>query len=467
MLFFGVDLRDRYREGRLVSQKLFGTDGVRGIANIEPLTAASALKLAEAAANVLARQESNPTVIVGRDTRASGEMLESAVAAGLASCGVDVLLAGIVPTPAIAYLTPAHQAAFGIVISASHNPFQDNGIKFFGPDGYKLSDQLELAIEAEYFRAEFCRAAPGKSVGRIRRLKDSVEQYAAFAISTVPKGFSLSGTTIAVDAANGAAYETTPLVFAKLGAQIELMAAMPKGLNINEKCGSTHPQGLCDLVRKTGAAFGVAHDGDADRVLFCDETGDPLDGDDLLAMAGVDLLSRGQLRQKTLVATVMSNFGLDPVLNDRGGRVLRTKVGDRYVMDALIQHDLNFGGEQSGHLIFKDFITTGDGLVSALQFMELTKRTGKPLSELRKVLKKFPQILRNVVVREKLPFEQFSDLMKQIAEAQSKLAGNGRVFLRYSGTEPKARLLLEGPDAGQLDDLAEAIIQELTKNLGP
>jgi phosphoglucosamine mutase len=449
-----------------VSQKLFGTDGVRGIANIEPITAASALKLAEAAANVMARQQSAPAVIVGRDTRASGEMLESAIAAGLASRGVDVLLAGVVPTPSIAYLTPTHQAAFGIVISASHNPFQDNGIKFFGPDGYKLGDQLELAIEAEYFRTESRRAAPGKSIGRIRRLKDSIEQYAAFAISTVPKGFSLSGTTIAIDAANGAAYETTPMVLAKLGARIELMAAMPTGLNINEKCGSTHPQRLCELVRKTGAAFGVAHDGDADRILFCDETGDPLDGDELLAIAGVDLLLRGQLREKTLVATVMSNFGLDAVLNDRGGKVLRTNVGDRYVMDALIQHELNFGGEQSGHLIFKDFITTGDGLVSALQFMEIMQRTGKPLSELRKVLKKFPQILRNVIVREKLPFEQFSDLTKQIAKAQSKLAGNGRVLLRYSGTEPKARLLIEGPDAGQINELAEAIVQELAKNLG-
>jgi phosphoglucosamine mutase len=393
-------------------------------------------------------------------------MLESAIAAGLASRGVDVLLAGVVPTPAIAYLTPTHQAAFGIVISASHNPFQDNGIKFFGPDGYKLSDQLELAIEAEYFRTESRRNAPGRSVGRIRRLKDSIEQYAAFAAATVPKGFSLSGTKIAIDAANGAAYETTPLVLAKFGAQLELIAAMPDGRNINKECGSTHPERLCELARKTGAAFGLAHDGDADRLLFCDETGDPLDGDELLAIAGVDLLSRGQLRKKTLVATVMSNFGLDAVLNGREGKVLRTDVGDRYVMDALIQHELNFGGEQSGHLIFKDFMTTGDGLVGALQFMDIMQRTGKPLSELRKVLKKFPQILRNVAVREKLPFEQFSSLMKQVAEAQSKLAGNGRVLLRYSGTEPKARLLLEGPDAGELDELADAIVQELTKNLG-
>jgi phosphoglucosamine mutase len=463
---FGVDLPTRYREGRPVSQRLFGTDGVRGIANIEPITATSALRLAEAAACVLTRRQSNCTAIVGRDTRASGEMLESAIAAGLASRGVDVILAGIVPTPALAYLTPTHEAVFGVVVSASHNPYQDNGIKFFGPDGYKLSDELELAIEGEFFRTKSGQFASGKSIGRIRRLRDSVEQYAAFAVSTVPKGFSLSGTTVAFDAANGAAYETTPLVLARLGAQVKLMAATPDGFNINRKCGSTHPEALCELVRKTGAAFGFAHDGDADRLLFCDETGDSLDGDELLAIAGTDLLSRRQLRQNTLVATVMSNFGLDAVLNAQGGKVLRTNVGDRYVMDALIQHQLNFGGEQSGHVIFKDFVTTGDGLVSALQFMDIMKRTGKPLSELRKLLNKFPQILRNVVVREKLPFEQFSSLMKQVGEAQSRLAGVGRILLRYSGTEPKARLLLEGPDAGELEELAEGIIQELEKNLG-
>ena len=424
------------------------------------------MKLAQAAADVLAKQQSNPTVIVGRDTRASGEMLESAIAAGLASRGIDVLIAGIVPTPAIAYLTPSHQAAFGVVISASHNPYQDNGIKFFGPDGYKLTDELELGIETEYFRAESCRVSPRKTVGRIRRLNGAIEQYAAFAISTVPKGFSLSGTTIAIDAANGAAFETTPLALSKLGGRIELMAATPDGMNINEKCGSIHPEGLCELVRKTGADFGIAHDGDADRILFCDGTGDPLDGDELLAIAGVDLLSRGQLRERTVVATVMSNFGLDAVLNCRGGKLLRTDVGDRYVMDALVRYKLNFGGEQSGHLIFKDLLTTGDGLVSALQFMEIMHRTGKTLSELRNVLEKFPQLLRNVAVRKKVPFDQFSGLKKQIAVAQSKLAGNGRVLLRYSGTEPKARLLLEGPDKDQLDELAGPIIQELTKSLG-
>jgi phosphoglucosamine mutase len=245
------------------------------------------------------------------------------------------------------------------------------------------------------------------------------------------------------------------------------MATVPDGCNINRECGSTHPEAISCLVLKTGAAFGPAHDGDADRVLLCDETGAFLDGDELLAIGSADLLARGQLRKKTVVANVMSNFGLDAVLNCRGGKVLRTSVGDRHLMDAMIQHDLNFGGEQSGHIIFRDFTTTGDGLVAALQLMEIMQRTGKPLSELRKVLKRFPQILRNATVREKLPFEQFSGLMKQIAKAQSKLIGRGRVFLRYSGTEPKARLLVEGPDENELQELAEGIMKELTKNLGP
>jgi phosphoglucosamine mutase len=393
-------------------------------------------------------------------------MLEAAIAAGLASCGVDVLLAGILPTPAIAYLTPTHQAVFGIVISASHNPFQDNGIKFFGPDGYKLSDQLELAIETEFFRVEGRRPTSGKLVGRVRRLTDAVEQYAAFALSTVPKGFSLSGMTIAVDTANGASYEATPAVLTRLGAQVKLMAARPDGFNINRECGSIHPEGLKKLVRKVGADLGIAHDGDADRLLLCDETGDPLDGDELLAIAGVDLLARGQLRKNVLVATVMSNFALDAVIRDRGGSVLRTDVGDRYVMDAIIQHELNFGGEQSGHIVFKDFLTTGDGLVAALQFLEIMQRAGKRLSELRAILKKFPQLLRNVSVREKLPFEQFSELMRLMAEAQSKLAGKGRVLLRYSGTESIARLLLEGPEQSELEALAGGITQELSRNLG-
>ena len=391
-------------------RKLFGTDGVRGTANIEPITAGSALRLAQAAVRVFAKEESHPVVVVGRDTRASGEMLESAIAAGLAASGVHVLLAGVVPTPAVAFLTPYHGALFGIMITASHNPFQDNGIKFFGANGYKLSDEVELAIESEYFSSAAPPLAVGKSIGRIRSIQEATEQYAAFAASTVPKDFSLAGIKVLVDSANGAAYRTTPIVLAKLGAEVDLRFGAPDGFNINLDCGSTHPATLSRLVQESGAAFGLAHDGDADRVLFCDEKGIPLDGDDLLAIAAADLLARNQLRGNTLVATVMSNFGLDEVLRRHGGKVLRTNVGDRFVIDAMVEHQLNFGGEQSGHLIFRDYSTTGDGLIAALQIIAIMVRTGKTLSELRQILHKFPQALWNITVREKLPFEQFERL---------------------------------------------------------
>jgi phosphoglucosamine mutase len=449
-----------------VSQKLFGTDGVRGIGNSEPITAGSVLRLAQAAARVLAKDEICPTVVVGRDTRASGEMLEAAVGAGLASNGVQVLLAGVVPTPAVAYLTTKYCASFGIVISASHNPFQDNGIKFFGATGYKLPDEFELAIESEYDRPETYLRPTGKSVGRIRRIQEAAEEYARFASSTVEGDFSLSGVKVVVDMANGAAYQTTPMVLAALGANVDLHSSAPDGFNINADCGSTHPATLSRLVQESGAAFGLAHDGDADRLLFCDDQGIPLDGDELMAIAAVDFLSRNRLQKNTLVATVMSNFGLEEVLHRHGGKVFRTDVGDRFVVDALVQQHLNLGGEQSGHLIFRDFTTTGDGLISALQIIAVMLRTGKPLSELRRVLRKFPQVLRNVTVREKTPFEQLDRLTKRLREAESKLNGKGRVMLRYSGTEPKARLLLEGPDVEELHKLADAIVEELLQDLG-
>jgi phosphoglucosamine mutase len=449
-----------------VSQTLFGTDGVRGIANSEPITAGSALRLAQAAARVLVTGTNSPSVVVGRDTRASGEMLESAIAAGLASHGINVLLAGIIPTPAIAYLTTKYGASFGVVISASHNPFQDNGIKFFGPTGYKLSDEAEEAIEGEYFFPGTYQLPAGKNIGRVRRIKEAIGEYASFAASTVPKDFSLSGVKIAIDMANGAAYQTTPMVLAMLGAEVDLCSGAPDGFNINLDCGSMHPAMLSRRVQETGAAFGLAHDGDADRLLFCDDDGVPLDGDELLAIAAVDLISQNQLQKNTLVATVMSNFGLDEVLKRHGGKVFRTEVGDRFVIEALVEQQLNLGGEQSGHLIFRDFSTTGDGLIAALQIIATISRTGKPLSELRQVLQKFPQILRNVTVRKKVPFEQFVGLTDRLREAEAKLDGRGRVVLRYSGTEPKARLLLEGPDRNELENLAEAILEELTKNLG-
>jgi phosphoglucosamine mutase len=449
-----------------VSHKLFGTDGIRGEANLEPLTPGSAVNLGLAAAKVLLAPipSEQPSALIGRDTRASGEFLEAAIAAGLASAGVDVIQAGIIPTPAVAYLTSRYQASFGIVLSASHNPFSDNGVKFFGPDGYKLTDEQEAAIETAFWTKDF---VPVQRIGRIHDLGDAAEQYVALALATIPKDFSLRGWKIAVDLANGAASRTTPLALDRLGADLTIVAGEPNGLNINEECGSTHPEILSALVRRTGSLVGIAHDGDADRLLFCDELGNPLDGDELLAIAAAHLIRKSELRANTLVATIMSNFGLDALLHRLGGRVVRTAVGDRHVIETMLKNDLNLGGEQSGHVIFRDFVTTGDGLVSALQILSIMEKSGKRLSELRSILEKFPQEQRHIPVREKLPLEQFPTVTKQLRFAEESLAGSGRVVLRYSGTEPKARLLLEGPDLEILKKLADEIENEIDAVLGP
>jgi phosphoglucosamine mutase len=448
-----------------VSHKLFGTDGIRGTANVEPLTPGSVVGLGLAAAKILCNQDRSdqPKAVVGRDTRASGEFLEAAITAGLASAGVDVMQSGVVPTPTIAYLTARYQASFGIVLSASHNPFEDNGIKFFGPDGYKLTDDQESAIEAAFHHKQFASTA---RVGRVRSISDATEEYVAFALATVPKNFSLQGWKIALDLANGAAFRTTPLALDRLGADLAIHGGEPNGVNINENCGSTHSQALSTLVRNNGSVLGIAHDGDADRLLFCDELGNPLDGDELLAIAAADLVRKGELRSNTVAATIMSNFGLDTLLQRLGGKVLRTAVGDRPVIEAMVKNDLNLGGEQSGHIIFRDFVTTGDGLISALQILAIMEASGKRLSELRAVLEKLPQEQRDIRVSKKLPFEQFPAVMKQVSSAKAILAGSGRVLLRYSGTEPKARLLLEGPNQETLKKLADDIQTEIEATLG-
>jgi phosphoglucosamine mutase len=449
---------------------MFGTDGIRGLANREPITPLSAVKVAMAAAAVLAAPKAGGRrahMIIGRDTRASGEYLEQALGAGLAAAGIDVLTAGVIPTPAVAYLTRSSGAAFGVVISASHNPFDDNGIKFFTGSGYKLTDAEELAIENA-----FCGVAPqpplpvGEGVGRIRSYPGAVDRYAGFAASTVPQGASLAGLRVVLDCANGAAYQTTPLALRTLGVEVELAHAEPDGYNINAGCGSMHPEVIAERVKARPGAIGIAHDGDADRVLFCDENGEIVDGDELLALTAVDLLAQGRLRENTLVATVMSNYGLDAALAERGAKVLRTGVGDRQVIEAMVERDLNLGGEQSGHLIFRDYVTTGDGLVAALQVLATVASAGRPLCELRKILRKYPQVQRNIRVREKLPFPEVALVRAALNEAETQLAGCGRVLLRYSGTEPKARILLEGPDQGQLLRLADTLEAALRSSLG-
>ena len=456
------------------NRRLFGTDGVRGVANLEPVTAETALKLGRAAAHVFTeagrlthRTDRRPVIVIGKDTRLSGYMLENAMAAGLMSLGVDVFLLGPLPTPGVAYITRSLRADGGIVLSASHNPYEDNGIKFFRHDGYKLDDAIEQRIENLVFSGEIENIRPiaGK-IGQAKRIDDALGRYVEHAKASFPKGLTLEGIRIAVDAGNGAAYKSTPWILRELGATCSIFHDKPDGRNINANCGSTYPNEIARLVRETGAHIGISHDGDADRVQLCDEKGEVVDGDDILAIAAVDHLRRGALAKDTLVATVMSNFGLDETLAEHKGRVLRTKVGDRHVIEAMLRDELNVGGEQSGHMIFRDYSTTGDGIVSALQILRIMAESGKPLSELKQCLRKYPQAQRNLKVREKIPIDQMPDVTALVAEAEKILGGAGRVLLRYSGTEPKIRLLIEGRDSVVIEAHADRIAGVLQERIG-
>ena len=457
-----------------LSRKLFGTDGVRGVANLEPVTAETALKLGRAAAHVLSQRgrprasnSSRPTIVIGKDTRLSGYMLETALAAGVMSLGANVLFIGPLPSPGVAYITRSLRADAGIVLSASHNHYEDNGIKFFRHDGYKLDDSVERRIEQLVFGGEIEAIRPiAGEIGQAKRIDDALGRYVEFAKASFPKGMTLEGMHIAVDCANGAAYKSTPCVLRELGARLSLEHHSPNGRNINADCGSTYPDEISRIVRATGASIGISHDGDADRVLLCDENGDVVDGDEILAIAALDALRRGALSRNILVATVMSNFGLDETLRSHGGKVLRTAVGDRYVIEAMVRENLNIGGEQSGHMIFRDFGTTGDGLVSALQILRIVVETGKPLSELKQCLVKYPQAQRNLKVTRKPPLGELPVVQKLVALAEQELEGSGRVLLRYSGTEPKVRLLLEGRDSGHINAHADRIAEALQAEIG-
>jgi phosphoglucosamine mutase len=458
----------------LHEKKLFGTDGVRGIANVEPVTAETALKLGRAAAHVFTQLNPRtlpsgvrPKIVLGKDTRLSGYMLENALVAGITSLGVDVLLIGPLPTPGVAYITRSLRADAGIVLSASHNPYEDNGIKFFRHDGYKLDDKVEQQIEQLVFTGEIDAVRPtaGK-IGRATRIDDALGRYVEFAKASFPRGMSLEKMRIAVDVANGAGYKSTPCILRELGAELTIAHNEPNGTNINAECGSTFPAEIQRLVKQSGAQIGITNDGDADRVLLADENGEIVDGDEILAIASVDLLQSGRLRQDTLVATVMSNFGLDEALGAHGGKVIRTKVGDRYVLEEMVQRDLNLGGEQSGHMIFRDFTTTGDGIISALQILRIMKASGKSLSELKSCLTKYPQAQRNLKVKEKPPLAELPAVMKLVGEAEKELSGKGRVLLRYSGTEPKIRLLIEGRELAQIDRQANRIAEAIQNAIG-
>ncbi|MEX2578779.1 MAG: phosphoglucosamine mutase [Verrucomicrobiales bacterium] len=450
------------------TRQFFGTDGIRARANEHPLTPEFTVRLGQAVADVFlerrGRSREWPAAIIGKDTRQSCDMLENAIAAGLNSRGVDVRLAGVVPTPAVAMLTRETGAAFGVVVSASHNPFEDNGIKFFGPDGFKLDDALELEIERRTLAGRSPSAETSR-IGRSSRLEGAVERYVAFARETAGNdGRLLEGMTIALDAANGASFQTSEAILHSLGGRVRAFHNRPSGININDECGCTHPAVIEGIVRETRADVGVTHDGDADRVLLCDETGSILDGDEMMAIAAVAMIGEGSLEADTLVATVMSNAGLDETLREAGGRVVRAGVGDRYVVEAMREHGYNFGGEQSGHFVFLDYNTTGDGIVSAVQLLRIMQRTGKPLSELRRILTKFPQAQRNVRVGRKPELETL-EAASRVEEVEKSLGDGGRVLLRYSGTEPLLRILVEGRDAEsinrQADDVAAAIASEI------
>ncbi len=455
-------------------KKIFGTDGVRGTANIEPVTAETALKLGRAAAHVFknlelqSRGRGKHKIVIGKDTRLSGYMLENAISSGILSMGVDVLFIGPLPTPGVAYVTRSLRADAGIVITASHNPYADNGIKFFRSDGYKLDDQVEAIIENLVFSGEIETIRPtADEIGKAVRIDDALARYIEFVKSSIPRGFTLEGMKIVVDCGNGAAYKASPCVLHELGAEVAVYGGRPDGKNINAHCGSMHPEAMCKRVVEHGAHIGIAHDGDADRVLLCDETGRLIDGDDIMAIAALEMLKENTLAGKTLVATVMSNAGLEAAITAAGGKMLRTAVGDKNVIDEMLRNDFNFGGEQSGHLIFRDHASTGDGLVAALQILRIMKATGQPLSQLARCWTRFPQLVTNVKVREKTPFAELDGLNQLVADAEKELsAQGGRLLLRYSGTEPKVRLLVEGRDDASLKKWSDQICGAIQKQIG-
>ncbi|MBA2636254.1 MAG: phosphoglucosamine mutase [Sphingomonas sp.] len=440
-----------------MTRRFFGTDGIRGLTNSEPMTSEMALRVGQSAGTHFLRGDHRHRVVIGKDTRLSGYMMESALVAGFTSVGMDVVLLGPMPTPAVAMLTTSMRADLGVMISASHNPFADNGIKLFGPDGYKLSDATELAIEQRLEQAP-ALASPEK-IGRAKRIDDARGRYVHHAKSTFPERLRLDGLKIVVDCANGAAYHVAPDALWELGADVIPLGVSPDGININDGCGSTHPQFLQETVVASGADIGLALDGDADRIIIIDEKGRITDGDQLMALIALDHQKRGELKG-SLVTTVMSNLGLERRLSEAGIDMVRTQVGDRYVLEAMRQSGCNVGGEQSGHIILADHSTTGDGLVAALQVLAALVDSGKPASEVLAQFEPVPQLLKNVRFNGGAPLEQQA-VKQRIAEAQAQLSGRGRLLIRKSGTEPLIRVMAEGDDPALVqrivDDICDAV----------
>jgi phosphoglucosamine mutase len=469
-------------------QKLFGTDGIRGLANQFPMTGEVAMAVGRAVATVLRshladpKQSSLPVglkplesnrpvrrakIVVGKDTRLSGYMIEQAIASGICSMGADVILIGPLPTPGVAFVTQSMRADAGIMISASHNPYYDNGIKIFSADGYKLPDEVEGEIERLVASKESERFRPTADlVGKAYRIDDVHGRYLVFLKALFPKDLDLLGVRIALDCANGAAYKVAPMVFEELGAEVIRKGVSPNGLNINDNCGALHPENVATATVEYRADIGISLDGDGDRCILSDENGEIVDGDQIIGLCALQMAAEGNLNKKTVVTTPMSNIGLEVTLKENGISMVRAQVGDRYVVDTMRKQGYNLGGEQSGHVVFLDQSTTGDGIVAALKVLEAMKRTGKPLSVLKKQIKLFPQVREDIRVSRKEPFEDHPEIAQKIAGAQLALKDKGRVFVRYSGTEPLARVMVEGEDATQIQTLAKSIGSSIQKILG-
>ncbi len=438
-------------------RKLFGTDGIRGKANVHPMTTDVAMNIGRAVAKIFRSngKSRHPRILIGKDTRLSCYMLENALSAGICSMGVDVLLVGPMPTPAIAFLTSSMRADAGVVISASHNPFEDNGIKIFSNDGFKLPDHVEARIEEMISSESLTADMPtGADVGKAFRIEDARGRYIVFAKQTFPADLTLDGLKIVLDCANGATYKVAPSVFEELGAEVIRLGVEPNGTNINDGCGALHPESMKSTLLETGADMGIALDGDGDRLIVLDEKGVVVDGDHIMAICAKYMIENRILNYNTVVSTVMSNMGLEIALEAMGGRLVRTQVGDRYVVEAMRQKGYNFGGEQSGHLIFLDHITTGDGILAALQLLAVMQRTRRPLSELSSIMESFPQTLHNIRVKKKKSVDQIEGLSEKQAELEKQIGGRCRILIRPSGTEPVIRVMVEGEDMDRIEAAA-------------
>lgn len=449
-----------------MQRKIFGTDGIRGVPNKEPLTMENVLELGRAIGFMFRDVDKHKgKILIGRDTRSSGYMIELALGAGMSSMGVDVVFVGALPTPAIAFLTKDMRADAGVVISASHNPYTDNGIKIFNKDGFKLNDEVEHRIEQLMFSEELKNAygAPER-LGTVRDLNDAGSRYVVFAKESFPKDLTLNGKKVVIDCANGAAYEVGPAVFKELGAELIVTGNTPNGVNINDNCGALHANNIVELVKQHKADIGITLDGDADRVILVDEKGQIVDGDAIMAMIAIQMKNNNELKDNTVVVTPMSNFGFGIAMKENGINVVEAAVGDRYVVEKMRDSGYNFGGEQSGHVILLDHTTTGDGIIGALQVLALMERSGKPLSALSNVMRKYPQVLKNTKVKDKIPFDKMNGFSKKLDEIKKELGSKGRVFVRYSGTEPIARVMIEGEDQNSINKYADELINIIILN---